>query len=207
MDLGDKRLVLERLARGELLPEEAEELLDGGVVATHDRAARLPIVAHCSGGGLIEVIGDPAIDAPIADGPCDLTLSSSGDLVRVVVGGGAAGYALYLPADAPLDVEIHGRDGAITGMAAPFSATFNVGDARAGARLTGGVSTIYANCGDLHIGLDPASDVRVSVQTGADVEATSEFDRVGRGEWHLGAGAAQLLVRGNLGRVELTTAE
>lgn len=207
MDMGDKRLVLERLARGELSPEEAEELLDEGVVATHDRAPRLPIVAHCSGGGLIEVIGDPAIDAPMADGPCNVTISPSGDLVRVAAGGGAAGYALYVPADAPLDVEIHGRDGAITGMAAPFSATFNVGDARVGARLIDGVSTIFANCGDLHIGLHPASDVRVSVQTGADVEAAAEFDRVGRGEWHLGGGTAQLLVRGNLGRVELATAE
>jgi len=215
MRLGEKRQILERLAEGELSLEEAETLLDKREVEVGvDPRPRdvdtdvdiVPVIAHLSGGGLIEVIGEADLDTPVADGPCNISVRRRGDAIRVHASGASEDYAVYVPAAAPLDVQINAADGEITGLAAPFSVVLNVGDARVEAAITRGASTIVANCGDLSICLDPASDVRVLVQASTDVDADPVFERVGRGEWRLGAGTATLTVRGNLGVTELTTA-
>lgn len=209
MQLEQKRRILERLAEGEISLEEAEAALDAGDDPLEGPEASMDdmvaLVANLSGGALIEVIGETDIETPAVDGPCNASIRRRGDVIRVDANGASEDFALYVPSAAPLNAMISCADGEVTGLTGPFSVSFNVGDARLEAAVTRGESTIKANCGDLSICLDSASDVRVAVEASASVDAGPDFEKVGRGEWRYGEGRASLVIRGNLGLIELTT--
>ncbi len=68
----DRREILEQVARGELTPEEAEELLrgsDDGPPPPRPDTSRVSKVVIRAGAGALEIIGDPSVTQADIDGP------------------------------------------------------------------------------------------------------------------------------------------
>lgn len=174
-----ERAILERVARGELSAEEADALLDSLDVDDVPQ-----VVVTMSGGGLMLVEGQPGDETIIDEDP-------AGD-----------GHAC-VPANADLTCLLNGATAMIRGVTGTLDATLNVGDADIDGRFTRGRSVVRVNCGRLSILLDRASDVRVEVQPDVACDVGDGLRQDGPRTWVVGRGAAELVVVGNLGVVEL----
>lgn len=207
MTWGDTRTVLERLAAGEITPEEAEEFLAGederppALGSTGAGSARR-VSAMLSGGGRIEVQGG-SVDAPRVDGParCNITGDEAHTRIEGQIGDDGV---LLVPDDCDLRLHLNGASAAIVGIRGTLDATINAGDVDIECELDEGDSRLRLNAGELHLRFGARSDVRVKVLAPTSVHGDGSISKVGRGEWLLGEGRATLEIDGNLGAITLT---
>lgn len=217
------RDVLERLARGEITPEQADRDLAGlggpaeDAPSTHpepDRPEPEPSVgapergtaasrvrATMNGSGPLSVIGE-GITGPEVRGPASADITG-GDTEVVVFSNYGDGTELAVPADADLRLEVNGSEVEVRGLTGTLDGTFNVGDVIVGARLNRGESRIRANAGQVVITLAAGSDVRVLLRAGCSWNVDPGFTEVRSGEWIVGEGRATLIIEGNLGHLDL----
>ena len=156
--------------------------------------------AKLSGRGLVEVVGE-SVQVARLEGPHSASLHQSGEVTEVV-GDVGDDSLLVVPADVRLDLEVNSPRARIHGLHGQLRAQLNVGEARVEGRFDEGSSEIAANVGQLEIVLLPGSDVRVSLQCAAHVEA-GDIPKVGRGEWLVGNGTAELAISGRPGTISL----
>lgn len=224
MTIEQQRSVLERLAGGELSPDEAEQHLmaladteGGGRVPEpgdhHQATVELPTVLHktdehtvvratLNAAGLVEIAGDDAADAVRLEGPHDCTVSCNEEVTEVT---GQVGddTLLVVPSAAHLDVEVNAADATVSGLRGTLRGRFNVGHVTVAGAFTHGRSHIEANAGDLVVILEPGSDVRVAIRGVAAVDVDGQLRKVGRGEYTLGEGTALLELAGHLGEIKI----
>lgn len=173
-----ERVILERLARGELSTDEADELLED--LAPPVRSVSIQL----SGGGLMRVVGNDDDETLVNQDP-------AGD-----------GHAT-VPASCDLTCLLNGAAAEISGLTGTLDATINAGPVTIDGRFSRGASRARVNCGMLTIRLDSASSVRVAVPAAGTCDVADELRETGPREWTLGDGAATLEVTGNFGLVEL----
>jgi hypothetical protein len=224
MTIEQQRSVLERLAGGELSPDEAEQHLmaladtegAGRVPEStdhHQATVELPTVPHTTdehnvvratlnAAGLVEIAGDDAADAVRLEGPHGCTVSRNEEVTEVT---GQVGddTLLVVPSAAHLDLEVNAADATVSGLRGTLRGRFNVGHVTVAGAFTHGRSHIEANAGDLVVILEPGSDVRVAIRGGAAVDVDGQLRKVGRGEYTLSEGTALLDLAGHLGEIKI----
>jgi hypothetical protein len=110
---------------------------------------------------------------------------------------------LVIPSGADLTVEINSSRALVHGLHGTLHGLFNVGQAHVAGIFDHGDSTIIANVGKLDIQLEPGSNVDATVNCAAKIHADQPLEKVGRGRWRLGEGAAQLDIGGTPGAIHL----
>lgn len=214
MSHSELRDVLDRLSRGEITAEQADQdlaVLDAETAAAavpHPpvggpglRSAPITVRATMNGSGPLTVLGE-AVTVPEVRGPASANIGG-GVAMFDISGSYAAGTELAVPADADLVLEVNGSEVELRGLTGTLDGTFNVGHILIHARLTRGDSRIHANAGPLVVTLAAGSDVRVVLRAACQWTVDPRITKLGAGEWVLGEGRALLDIEGNLGTLDL----
>lgn len=216
----EDRELLEAVARGEISPEEATDLLEGlraGRQAPpelppadddlrRDQHLPLPrVTLTVNGTQGIDIRGSDEIERVSLEGPgrcvgLDDSFGAGESRTLCEVGTGAV---VLVPRPVDLDLRVNGGYALITGMAGAISAVLNVGHLLLGLSPDAD-SQIIANCGKVDLVLTPTSDVSIVVKAPTQITvADPRILAVGRGRYRLGEGRVDLEIDGNMGLVTL----
>lgn len=158
--------------------------------------------ARLDGGSLIELRGDPQVAVVEVDEPSAFSITELGNMAQVSGYLGDAGVVRFNP-QADLHLVLNCGEARITGLAGAIHATCNVGDLLLQARLDRGESELKVNAGVVRIELAGGSDVRILNRSTGVLSPSGSVHEVRRGECTVGSGHATLVVKGNLGSIEV----
>lgn len=217
----DVRDVLDRLSRGEITADQADNELeraenhpqirpddqDGAATVTPTAESRDSVAVHASlnGSGHVLVVGS-AVTCPEVHGPAEIAVREDDAGGWSIHGEYADGSEVAIPSDVDLAVQVNGGAVSVTNVHGSLQGDFNVGDVTIAACLDRGESSIQANAGQVVVALTEGSDVRVMLRAGASSSADPAIRSVGPGEWVAGEGRSSLTVRGHLGELILRDA-
>jgi hypothetical protein len=170
----------------------------------HD-APPATVHATLNGPGMVEVEGDDSTREVRVDGPNTCEIGRDGDTVLVNGNLGEEGLVV-VPSRTHLHLEANSPELSVAGLLGPLSGVLNVAEARVTGLYAEGHHEIEAHVGELHLTLQPGSDVTLVVRCVAHLDVDPALTKVGRGEWVLGDGTATLTVTGSAGEVWVSVA-
>jgi hypothetical protein len=216
--------ILQRVANGELSPQEAAALLEESErlqapsAATREPPARVRLIRTT---GSADIVGDSSVREVVVEGPHRLRREDDAVVVEALDLGGGERVRLWMNPDLALSVE--GRAGSVSvrdvrapircealagstrieSFSGPISVSLLAGSVRASGRLDHGHSTVSCDAGSVQLHLERGSSVRVTA-AGAGARVSVEGRRSGR-SWVIGGGTGTLDLSARTGSIRVTS--
>jgi lactoylglutathione lyase len=176
----------------------------GGISGStgHGGSASAALQVNC--GGDVQLSFDTSVPVgQIHSSHGTWTVANDG---HVTINGADEDIQVQVNPDLRLDLQINAADAHIRDLNGPINAHLNVGDVTINGRFDHGESQLHCNAGDIHVTLEPGSDIRLRVSPHARWQVDTDLTATGLGEWVQGDGSALLVIQGNFGGVNVKQA-